>query len=300
MVNSPNSAAAWPRISVITPSYNQGAFLEAALESVLSQGYPNLEYIVIDGGSTDDSRAIIERYAPRLAYWVSERDKGQTDAINKGFARATGEVMGWLNSDDLLLPGSLHAIGVAFRDEAVNAVCGFRRLIEHDGKQGPNWIRGLPRRHHLQRRNILAQETVYWRRDVWEKLGALDTDLRFCMDYEYWLRMLAAGYQFKLLPHYVGGFRFHEDSKTATLQDVYWQELDALLRKYGIAQDAQAALKSLGVLWPYRYDLIKDLCHQPLFNDPQRALWTLRLLETPVVSWPILGAYSLYRRLVRP
>src|SRR5437868_3021326 len=100
----------WPKISIVTPNYNYGAWLEETIRSVLLQGYPNLEYIVIDGASQDNSVAVIEKYAPYLDYWVSERDKGQTNAINKGFARSTGEIMGWLNSDDLLLPNALRNI----------------------------------------------------------------------------------------------------------------------------------------------------------------------------------------------
>src|SRR5579862_8824120 len=104
----------WPRITVVTPSFQQGRFLEETIRSVLGQGYPNLDYIVIDGGSTDQSVEIIQKYAAQLSYWVSEPDHGQANAVNKGFQRSTGEILGWLNSDDLLLPGALFTIGRAF------------------------------------------------------------------------------------------------------------------------------------------------------------------------------------------
>ncbi|MBZ0305900.1 MAG: glycosyltransferase, partial [Anaerolineae bacterium] len=145
----------YPRITVVTPSYNQGQYLEATIRSVLSQNYPNLEYIVIDGGSTDTSTAIIQKYADQLAYWVSEKDRGQTHAINKGFQRGTGEVMGWLNSDDILLPGTLHAVGRAFaQDSSLKVVSGFRHFIDADGQFMNYWIRGLPTAYHLRRRCI--------------------------------------------------------------------------------------------------------------------------------------------------
>src|SRR5579862_8034570 len=111
----PVAANAWPRITIVTPSYQQAAYVEETLRSVLLQNYPALEYIVIDGGSSDGSANLIERYASRLAYWHSQRDHGQADAINQGFDRATGEIVGWLNSDDFLLPGALFAVAQAFQ-----------------------------------------------------------------------------------------------------------------------------------------------------------------------------------------
>lgn len=284
------------KITVVTPSYNQGQYLEATIQSVLSQNYPDLDYIIIDGGSTDNSVEIIQKYADKLAYWVSEKDKGQTDAINKGLMRGTGEVMGWLNSDDILLPGALHAIGQAFaQDEQVQVVCGFRHFIDAEGKFMVNWIRGLPTHYHLRRRSILPQETVYWRRGVWAKLGQLDETYRFCMDYEYWLRMVAAGYEITLLPHYIGGFRQHEEAKSATIRDVYRQELNRLYRQYGVGSSEEEVTASMGKLWAWRYDLIKDLCHQPIFDNPHTALKILHFLELPVLSWPVLAAYGAYR-----
>jgi glycosyltransferase involved in cell wall biosynthesis len=287
----------WPKITVVTPSYNQGQSIEATIQSVLSQDYPNLEYIIIDGGSTDHSAAIIEQYADRLAYWVSEPDEGQTDAINKGFRRGTGEVMGWLNSDDVLLPGALHAIGTAFRDESVQVVSGFRKFIDENGNPYVNWIRGLPTKYHLMRRSILPQETVYWRRDVWEAIGELNEAMRFCMDYEYWLRMVDAGYTIELLPHYIGGFRQHPDAKSYTIRDVYRQELNALYQQYGVGENEEQVTKAMGIFWHWRYNLTKDLCHQPIFENAATARRILQVLEIPVLSWPVLAAYGLYRNL---
>ncbi len=213
-----------PRITVVTPSYQQGKFLDDALRSVLEQGYPDLEYLVVDGGSTDESVDVIRRRADRLAWWTSERDGGQGDAINKGLARATGDVVGWLNSDDMLLPGALLKIGAAFADPKVQAVCGWRELVAEDGTPVASLAFPQPTPEVMRRRAILPQETVYWRRSLGERLGPLDASLRFSMDFEYWLRMLEHGVLPRLIPEFLGVFRWHKDQKSQTLLDVAREE----------------------------------------------------------------------------
>ena len=294
----PDSRLIYPRITVVTPSYNQADFLEETIRSVLLQNYPNLEYIVIDGGSTDKSVSVIKKYADFLTAWVSEPDKGQTDAINRGFRRSTGAIMGWLNSDDILLSDALLHIAQAFIDDsALMVVCGFRQYIDSESHPILNSILGLPGKYQLQRRNVVAQETVYWRREVWEKLGELDERYHFAMDYEYWQRMLAAGYRFKLLPHYIGGFRQHEQSKTYVAQPVHREDLNRLYQHYGIGENAETVLRSMGWLWQLRYALVKDLNHRAFFQNPHNAIRILRLLEDPILSPPVLWLYALYRKL---
>lgn len=294
---SPPNGGKWIKISVITPSYNQGQFLEETIRSVLLQGYPNLEYILMDGGSTDNSLEIIQKYAPFITQWVSQKDKGQADAINQGLGRSTGAVMGWLNSDDLLLPNALQHIAKAFHQHHDwSVVCGFRQIIDSDSKLITNSIRGLPHSYQLKHRNIIAQETTYWRRKVWEKLGQLDETLHYCMDYEYWQRMLANGYDFNLLPAYIGCIRYHDSSKTISQNARFKRDLEVIYQRYGIAMDEDTALAKMGRLWQLRYDLTKDLCHQPIFQNPHLALRILKLIEQPLLSPPILGAYALYRR----
>lgn len=213
-----------PTITVVTPSYQQGRWLEAAMRSVLDQGYPRLEYVVVDGGSTDGSVDVLRRHADRLAWWTSGPDGGQADAINQGFERTTGEVMGWLNSDDMLLPGALARIARAFRDPRVQAVCGWRELIDEQGRPVSSMAYPQPTAAVLRTRPILPQETVYWRRSLWERLGPLDAGLRFAMDTEYWLRMLERGVTPRLIRAFLGVFRWQPEQKSARLLHVQREE----------------------------------------------------------------------------
>jgi hypothetical protein len=206
--------------------------------------------------------------------------------------------MGWLNSDDVLLPEALQYIGAAFAgDSATQVVCGLRKIIDLDSRFVVNGVRGIPHSRVVRHRNIIAQETVYWRREVFEQVGLLDESLRFVMDYDYWQRILAAGYEFRLLPFYLGGFRRQPESKTATLESVYQAELDALFQRYGVAENEKEAVRRLGKAWDWRYDLIKDLCHQRIFDNAGRAVRIMQVLELPLLSPLILGLHRLYRRL---
>ena len=180
------SDASLPRVSIVTPSFNQAAFLEETIQSVLSQDYPELDYIVIDGGSTDGSVEIIEQYADRLAYWTSEKDSGQADAINKGLARTTGEIVAWLNSDDTYLPGAIHAAVEALQ---ANPECGlvYGDVLAVDGQGQPtNLIRyedwGLD---GLLQFKIIGQPAVFMRREALAKAGELDTSFHFLLDHHY-------------------------------------------------------------------------------------------------------------------
>jgi glycosyltransferase involved in cell wall biosynthesis len=208
-----------PLVSVITPSFNQGQYLEETICSVLEQDYPRVEYIVIDGGSTDNSLEIIQKYEQRLAFWVSEPDRGQTHAINKGLQRARGDILGWLNSDDVLLAGTIRrAVEALQADPNVDVVYGKLERIDAQGRPVPTPT--LPKdRAEFNLRNMLEECTVnqagaFWRRAIMEKTGYLDESLRYVMDYEYWIRMAMAGGRFKRLSETVARFRLSKDSKT--------------------------------------------------------------------------------------
>jgi glycosyltransferase involved in cell wall biosynthesis len=184
-----------PLISIVTPSYNQARFIEDTLRSVVSQDYPRTEHIVVDGGSTDGSVDIIRRYAPHLRSWVSEPDRGQSHAINKGFAQAQGDILTWLNSDDTLLPGALHEVGRFFAGHPdVDLVYGDYVYTDASG-------RPMRRRHvfdtisyeSLLYHDYLGQPAVFFRRSLFEKVGPLDESLHYCMDWDLFLRMWRMG-----------------------------------------------------------------------------------------------------------
>jgi GT2 family glycosyltransferase len=223
--------AATPRISLVTPSFKQAAFIERTISSVLEQQYPNLEYYVQDGGSEDGTREILERHADRLAGWESRPDKGQSQAINLGFARTSGEIMAWLNSDDILLPGALHCVADFFNSNPdVDVIYGHRLLIDENDQLIGRWI--LPSHDHgvLSWADYVPQETLFWRRSIWEKVGGrIDESFRFAMDWDLLLRFRDAGARFVRIPRFLGGFRIHPHQKTsAAISDIGFEEMDRL------------------------------------------------------------------------
>ncbi|MBN1267872.1 MAG: glycosyltransferase [Anaerolineales bacterium] len=203
-----------PLVSIITPSYNQAPFLEETIRTVLGQGYPNLEYIVVDGGSTDHSVEIIQKYADRIAWWVSEPDKGQAHAINKGLKRARGEYVAWLNSDDLYLPNAVrHAAAALQQNPAASMVHGDGILIDSE-KRILDW-----HRYHslttldLMCWQVLLQPTVFMRRSVLEKTGYLNTDYHLILDHELWIRFALQG-PIIHVPEFWAAERTHPEAKT--------------------------------------------------------------------------------------
>jgi glycosyltransferase involved in cell wall biosynthesis len=220
-----------PRISIITPSFNQAHFLEQTIRSVLLQGYPNLEYIIIDGGSTDGSVDIILKYAPWLAFWVSEPDEGQGDAINKGLNKCTGDIIGWLNSDDYYHPGVLERISQVFRaDPALGLVFGDIQVIDPSGEvSGPIGYRHRPDRM-LSCLEIPFQPASFFSSLLVQQIGPLDTSLHYVMDVDILLRAMANA-PFMSLPLPLAFFRIHENSKTFQAEADFGTEL-LTLRRY--------------------------------------------------------------------
>jgi glycosyltransferase involved in cell wall biosynthesis len=208
-----------PLVSVITPSYNQAPFLEQTIQSVLAQDYQPLELIVMDGASTDGSQDILRRYQGRLAYWESQPDRGQAHAINKGLQRARGEFIGWLNSDDLLLPGTVSKVVSTFDlHPDIDVVYGRLERIDADGRLLPTPL--LPKDKLVFSRELVIGECLvnqpgsFWRRRTMEQVGLLDEKLSYAMDYEYWVRIALAGGRFFRLPDAVAQFRLSSTSKT--------------------------------------------------------------------------------------
>ena len=221
----------WPKISLVTPSYMQGEYLEQTLLSVLDQQYPNLEYFVQDGASTDATAEILRRHEQRLLGWESRPDKGQSNAINLGFAHTNGEIMAWLNSDDLLLPGALAHVGRYFATHPeVDVVYGNRLLIDSQGRQIGRWVLPGHDGEVLLWADFVPQETLFWRRSIWDKAGgAVDETFHFAVDWDLILRMREAKARFRHLPRHLGAFRVHTQQKTsATISDVGFAEMDRL------------------------------------------------------------------------
>jgi glycosyltransferase involved in cell wall biosynthesis len=200
----------WPRITVVTPSYQQGGYVEECLRSVLLQNYPNLEYIVIDGGSTDGSADIIARYSPFLAYWHSQKDAGQGDAINQGFARSTGDLLGWINSDDLLLPGALFAVAREFLRGNPDLVYGDALNAFEDDRTIQYWQGYWLRRSFMKFGGLISSHAVFWRRSIHVPIWA---QLNCAIDGELWQR-LVPGRRVRYLPQPLGVCRVHGESKS--------------------------------------------------------------------------------------
>jgi glycosyltransferase involved in cell wall biosynthesis len=204
-----------PTIAIVTPSFNQGHVLEATIRSVLDQDYPAVEYVVQDGGSTDGSVAILERYASRLFAWESAPDGGQAAAINLGLRRTSGDIMAYLNSDDILMPGALAYVASYFRAHPdVDVVYGHRVLIDGNGEEVGRWVLPPHDDRVIAFADFIPQETMFWRRRAWEAVGGgIDESFRFAMDWDLILRFRDAGMTFRRLPRFLGGFRVWQDQK---------------------------------------------------------------------------------------
>ena len=258
---------AWPKISVVTPTYNQGKFIEQTINSVLNQGYPNLEYIIVDGASTDETSEVLEAYRDRIDHLISEPDEGQSDAINKGMDLTTGEILTWLNSDDMFTPGTLFAMAMAFWKSKADMVVGTVQLLKDDRvvsehltscENGPlqlselldldnNWLKG----------RFFYQPELMFTRDLWERSGGyVDTDLYYSMDHELWLRFAIAGANLHVIGRPTVLYRVHDEQKT---HEDYTPELRSVNRRY--IERFGSRVSPLTTLQPkkYRVTFVNDV-----------------------------------------
>jgi glycosyltransferase involved in cell wall biosynthesis len=215
-----------PTVSIVTPSFNQAQFLDETIRSVLEQDYPNIEYIIVDGGSTDGSLDIIKRYSNQIAFWISEPDKGQTDAINKGFASATGDIMAWLNSDDTYEPNAISgAVTFLQKNTEVGMVYGDANFIDSEGQVIGQFNTQQTSLKRLQRGGVyIPQQSAFWRAELWHQVGPLDPSFYFAMDYDLWVR-LARVTEIRYTEQLWANFRLHGDAKTIAADERCWPEM---------------------------------------------------------------------------
>ena len=269
-------------VAAVTPSYNQGRFIGRTIDSVLSQGVADLEYVVMDGGSTDETVAVLEGYGDRLSY-RSERDKGQPDAVNKGIAATSGEIIAWLNSDDVYRPGALQAVLEVFEENPdVDVVYGDADHIDVDDA----FIEDYPAEPYdldrLKQRCIICQPAAFFRRRVVERFGALDLRWQYTLDYEFWLRLAKGGAVFHYLPRKLAGSRFYPQTKTSGSRLTVHAEINDMLRHtFGTTPDRW--------LCNYAHVLVEER-------------WGLKdsLLFTPAVAVASLGASWRWNRSISP
>jgi glycosyltransferase involved in cell wall biosynthesis len=229
---APALPAEIPAIAIVTPSYNQARFLRATIDSVLCQDYPKLYYHVQDGASDDGTVDVLRSYGDKLS-WQSESDGGQSDAINLGFSGVDSEIMCYLNSDDVLLPGTLAYVARFFRSRPdVDVVYGHRIFIDSDGSEIGRAVLPAHSNKVLLYAGYIPQETMFWRRRVWDTVGPIDTGFHYALDWDFMLRAQAAGFKFERARRFLACFRVHDRQKTTSNYDVGHREMRALRLKY--------------------------------------------------------------------
>ncbi len=269
----------WPRISIVTPSVNQGQYIEETIRSVLLQGYPDLEYIIIDGGSTDGSVEIIQKYEKWLTYWISEPDKGQSHAINKGFAHAGGLVYAYLNSDDIYEPEALKTIAPFFGPEKliqfIAGACAFIQgaVVEEISKA--TWPDSLTFFLHPLAA-CFAQPATFWSRQIYRRLGGFDETLNYCFDREFFLRLGLSGISPELIPNRLARYRVHEATKFKSQLLRFYDESLTVVLKHG---------ESLGLSQSERRDRLREILKEKDYKEV-------------FITWKRAGRISALEKLV--
>jgi glycosyltransferase involved in cell wall biosynthesis len=283
----------FPRITIVTPSYNQGQYLEQTIRSVLDQNYPNLEYMVVDGGSKDDSVDIIKKYADRLAWWVSEKDNGQSHAINKGFSRATGNIWAYLNSDDYYYPGAFQYVADAW-NKGSRWMTGWAMIINPDGGEWPQLPKTVNHVPDWFVTNPLPQQATFWAGADMKKLGPFREEFRYVFDYEFWMRLR---FKANLMPttihHCLASYRMHQTSKTVSEFDAFdpeFQQVRCEYIKLISAQERRDVSKASRAFEAARHRLLgwQALGRREISDARKHAFAVLRNKRTAVDSWRLL------------
>lgn len=274
----------YPKISIVTPSYNQGEFLEETILSVIGQGYPNLEYFIIDGGSTDNSVEIIKKYEQHLTYWQSQKDKGQTDAINIGFAKASGDILGFLNSDDMYMPGTLLYIAKQFKNPDTDNKIVFgnaTHIIEMRSVAYGSDVVNAHQRFNLSIGDYITQPSSFWTKKVWDQVGTMNNDFYYIFDWEWYLRAKKIGVLFEATSKYLSIYRVHEKHKTSTGKLKRTQEVLKIIEEF----QTNANIKQAVNKFYHKYDTIEK--YQKILNaskitkfiDVHKLIWLLFFRE---------------------
>ncbi len=222
-----------PKVSIVTPSFNQAMFLEQTIRSVLSQNYPNLEYIIMDGGSEDGSVEIIKKYRKYLTFWTSKKDAGQADAIFKGFAMCSGDIVGWLNSDDILLPNALNVLAAAYTLRNQPGIISGRCILLNNSGEAFSVHVPLERAvmKMLMMGHGLAQMSTFWKKSLYDSVGGLDISMKYSFDYDLFVR-IRKSCSLEIIDQYLSVYRVHATSKTSTMYNVSVQEDQMIRKKY--------------------------------------------------------------------
>lgn len=278
-----------PLVTIVTPSYNQAPFLEETIQSVLSQDYTKIEYIILDGGSTDGSADIIRRYGSRLKYWVSEPDAGQADAINRGFARATGDILAWLNSDDTYEPGAVRAVVDTFHaNPEARIVYGEGWYIDSLGNRirPCSFVRASFRHAYILNRDPILQQAAFWTRNLWNEVGALDVTLNWVFDWDWFIRAYQKT-RFYYLPRFLANYRVHPGAKTRSTDIRRRREQATITRRYGKWWHPNSIVQEVRVQSIGMEESLKD--YPPSLSAPVRLL---AKAAVRAAEWLFYGRYS--------